>query len=80
MFGGCLFSFIYILQEDIEIIQKYLASLDSRGENLFLHLSKRMSSFFESSEIRIFELYVRNVHHKFSSKYYVFWEIKKKNF
>jgi hypothetical protein len=35
-----IFSFIYILQEYIEIIWKCLANMNSRGQNLFLHRAR----------------------------------------
>jgi hypothetical protein len=34
IFDSFLFSFIYILQEYIEIIRRYLANMNSRGKNL----------------------------------------------
>jgi hypothetical protein len=34
IFDSFLFTFIYILQEYIEIIQRYLANMNSRGKNL----------------------------------------------
>jgi hypothetical protein len=92
MFGGCLFSFIYILQEYTEIIRKYLANMDSRSQNLFLHPSEHelifwkfqstyfwVSNFFAKQYTLRYlceETYIKNV----ASKYHVFWEIKKINF
>jgi hypothetical protein len=53
MFGGFLFSSIYILQEYIGNIRQCSANRDSRGKNLSLH--PITSLFFKNFKICIFE-------------------------